>query len=147
MKPQPEGESCCCPLIERVSSHLQMPEHTVTSVGSWWGGRGPQRSGAVVFHKGPRGAFLTTSSPSCDVRSCVKSDSPFTVSCISLAWTESSRRQVLHLSLSLLSFKQMCCFRGMQRRPKRSRDSKMINVLGTKSWQHLILFHCRTVTE
>lgn len=31
--------------------------------------------------------------------------------------------------------------------PKRSRDGEMINVSGTKSWQHLILFRCRTLTE
>lgn len=37
------------------------------------------------FHKGPGGAFLTTSSRSCDVRSCVKSDSPFTLSCLFLS--------------------------------------------------------------
>lgn len=56
--------------------------HAVTSVASG----GPflaERS--ADFHKGPGGAFLTTSSRSCDVRSCVKSDSPFTLSCLFLS--------------------------------------------------------------
>lgn len=123
----------------RARSHIR----GVLGGGAW----GPQRSGAVVFRKGPGGAFLTTSSPSCDVRSCVKSDSPFTVSCISLAGAESTRLQVLHLSLSLLSFRQICCFSAARRRLKRSRDSKTISVSGTRSWQHLSLFNRHTVTE
>lgn len=146
--PQPEGESCCCPLIERVSSHLQMPEHAVTSV-AWWGGGVGVLSEAeqLSFAKGPEGLF----SP--HPARAVMFDRVWKVTHLSLFPASLSlepsprdgkcyicRYHFSHLSKSVVS-------EPRKDDPKRSRDGEMINVPGTKSWQHLILFRCRILTE
>lgn len=137
VKPQSEGESCLRPLIKRVTSHLQMPErppsliwHAVTSVASG----GPflaERS--ADFHKGPGGAFLTTSSRSCDVRSCVKSDSPFTLSCLFLSGLVHTTVCVTSVTITSPSFSRKKHYFGMREEGKTKKTitrEKMINTLG-----------------